>query len=265
VFPDLVVPSEIAQNVTWASRDSIAVARLSACYGHPLRAETNMFILPPSHETAPCFVGGTCFDFSSDMSRFVLPAMRGETLHSDRTGPCKPYLACFFADGRLESLARKLYGLARLKVPSRLYPAPACLREYMLRFLEEAAHDSPEARAVSRSLATLVAVTFLRSVLPSPDCQCSTAPRHPGAQRAVERIERGFDAPLTLGELACLANLSKSHFMSLFKRSVGRTPHDFLRRVRVEKAKRLLEEGKDVTCACFAVGFTSMSGFEEAF
>ena len=262
---DAVVPCEIAPCVTSVSLDFVTIAYISACCGRPFGAEMNMFILPPSHEKAPCFVGGKCFDFSSDMSRFLLPAMRGETLRSDRTGPCKPYLACFFQDGYLESLAKRLHGLASMEVQSKLHPAPPYLREYMLRFLEEAPEDSPEARAMSHCLATLVAITFLRSVLPGLLRQRSLTRNHPGVQRAVQCIEEGFDTRLTLDELSGLANLSKSHFMSLFKKIVGHTPHAHLRSVRVEEAKRMLRSGEAVTRTCFAVGFTSMSGFEEAF
>src|SRR5580693_962246 len=45
----------------------------------------------------------------------------------------------------------------------------------------------------------------------------------------------------------------------------GKTPHQYLTAVRVEKAKELLEQGASVTEACFAVGFDSLGSFTGLF
>ena len=53
--------------------------------------------------------------------------------------------------------------------------------------------------------------------------------------------ERGnFHPPLQLGALAAIANLSRSHFMELFKQQSGYAPIDNFIRLRMRRAGQLL-------------------------
>lgn len=49
------------------------------------------------------------------------------------------------------------------------------------------------------------------------------------------------------------------------RRDVRCTPHEYVNRLRIAEAKRLLRKGMFVTEVAFAVGFESLSGFEECF
>lgn len=69
-------------------------------------------------------------------------------------------------------------------------------------------------------------------------------------------------------DLACIAGeayYSRHHFLRLFKAMYGTTPQQYRRRVRIEQAKRLLEQGRSVTEICFEVGFESLSTFSATF
>ncbi len=46
----------------------------------------------------------------------------------------------------------------------------------------------------------------------------------------------------TIEQMACLVNLSESHLQQLFKRELGISPIQYLRSLRLEKARELLEE-----------------------
>lgn len=61
------------------------------------------------------------------------------------------------------------------------------------------------------------------------------------------------------------AYFSKFHFIRLFKSIYGKTPHQYLKTVRIEKAKLLLKKGLAVTEVCNAVGFDSLSSFSALF
>jgi AraC-like DNA-binding protein len=71
---------------------------------------------------------------------------------------------------------------------------------------------------------------------------------------------------LTLDDIARQAHLSKFHFLRLFKAAFHETPHRYLRRRRLEAARRLLI-GTDlpVTAVCFHVGFESLGTFSTLF
>ena len=75
-------------------------------------------------------------------------------------------------------------------------------------------------------------------------------------RRVVEHIDRNLAADLTVGTLAAVVGVSRDHFGRLFRRAVGRTPHEFVVRRRVERAKELLRGGGgSIAEVALAVGF----------
>jgi len=103
--------------------------------------------------------------------------------------------------------------------------------------------------------------------------------RDKGAERAVrsglpasrlrrisEHVDRQLEAPLSLRELARVANLSVFHFARSFKESTGLSPHQYVLRRRVERAKQLLG-GTALNLAEIALrcGFSNPSHFTQAF
>jgi len=70
----------------------------------------------------------------------------------------------------------------------------------------------------------------------------------------------------TIEELARFVNLSESHLQQLFKREVEMPPLQYLRRLRLEKARELLEDSfKNVKEIGFAVGMADQTHFIRAF
>ena len=78
-------------------------------------------------------------------------------------------------------------------------------------------------------------------------------------------IDANYSCTLDLRKIADQAYFSKYHFIRLFRRIYGRTPHQYLTHVRIEKAKQLLREGFSVTRVCFEVGFDSVTSFTALF
>lgn len=71
---------------------------------------------------------------------------------------------------------------------------------------------------------------------------------------------------ITLAEAANLAGFSPFHFQRLFTRAFGETPHEFLTRIRLEKAKSILRTGIDpVTEICLDLGYESLGSFSTLF
>jgi AraC family transcriptional regulator len=77
--------------------------------------------------------------------------------------------------------------------------------------------------------------------------------------RLDRHIARDLDNPLTLDDLASLVGRSRFHFSRLFKASTGETPHQFVVRRRVERARELLRAGGVIADVAAAVGFASQS------
>src|SRR5690242_13202615 len=78
-------------------------------------------------------------------------------------------------------------------------------------------------------------------------------------------IDEHFHENINLDDIADEAFFSKFHFIRLFKKIYGRTPHQYLIYVRIENAKRLLQTKVSIADVCFAVGFESVSSFTGLF
>jgi len=74
-------------------------------------------------------------------------------------------------------------------------------------------------------------------------------------------MDENFHEPIGLEEISQKAFLSKFHFHRLFTRIYQRTPHQYLARKRLNKAKDLLAENNAVTRVCNDVGFESLGSF----
>jgi AraC family transcriptional regulator len=79
-------------------------------------------------------------------------------------------------------------------------------------------------------------------------------------------IDMNSREPIDLDDAAGVVGLSPFHFLRLFKRVLGVTPHQYLVRSRLRHAARLLSEGKQsITEIAFDVGFGDLSNFVRSF
>ncbi|HKR05557.1 MAG TPA: AraC family transcriptional regulator [Bacteroidia bacterium] len=78
-------------------------------------------------------------------------------------------------------------------------------------------------------------------------------------------IDTNYADNINLDHIADEAYFSKFHFIRLFKKIYGKTPHQYLIVVRIEKSMQLLRTNIPVTEACYAVGFESVSSFSGLF
>lgn len=85
------------------------------------------------------------------------------------------------------------------------------------------------------------------------------------AVRAKLFIDANFASNIDLDKIADEACFSKFHFVRLFRSIYGRTPHQYLTHIRIEKAKEYLDDGQTIAFACFNVGFDSISSFTGLF
>jgi AraC-like DNA-binding protein len=88
-------------------------------------------------------------------------------------------------------------------------------------------------------------------------------------KRAVEAalwIDAHADLPIALAEAAEIAGLSPFHFLRVFARSLGVTPHQYLLRARLRRAARLLaDQERPITAVAFDSGFADLSNFIRTF
>jgi AraC-like DNA-binding protein len=78
-------------------------------------------------------------------------------------------------------------------------------------------------------------------------------------------IDENYHEAISLDEISQKAFLSRYHFHRLFSKVYKKTPHQYLTLKRIEKAKDLLSENKQVNEVCNEVGFESLSSFSVLF
>jgi AraC-like DNA-binding protein len=78
-------------------------------------------------------------------------------------------------------------------------------------------------------------------------------------------IDANYQEPLRLEEISKQAFLSRFHFHRLFTRIYRSTPHRYITRKRLDKARDMLANNKPVTEVCNEVGFESVGSFSVLF
>lgn len=86
------------------------------------------------------------------------------------------------------------------------------------------------------------------------------------AEKVTAYISEHFTENLSVSQLASLAGLSDYHFIRIFKKQTGFTPHEYVLNTRMNMARYLLKNSElSVKNICFSTGFSCESVFCSAF
>ncbi|NBB46869.1 helix-turn-helix domain-containing protein [Rhizobium sp. CRIBSB] len=89
---------------------------------------------------------------------------------------------------------------------------------------------------------------------------------HPALITVLEKMEATIEQPLDRKSMARLAGISARHLDRLFAEHLGISFHDSYHRIRLDHARRLLEQSPlSISELAFATGFSSASHFSRAF
>jgi RpiB/LacA/LacB family sugar-phosphate isomerase len=109
-----------------------------------------------------------------------------------------------------------------------------------------------------------VAIVFINSTYSPGEKAFGIPPRR--LARIVEHIRKNLDAPLGVGTLSKLAEMSQSHFSKMFKRSTGLAPHQFVLQERINRSKELLrQDDAKIVDVALEVGFENQAHFTTVF
>ena len=88
---------------------------------------------------------------------------------------------------------------------------------------------------------------------------------HPLVRKALSFIETGYATKINQKELADNLGISQEYFCYLFNKDVGETFSKFLKKYRIETAKKLLLTGVSKDEAAYSVGFSDPKYFNKVF
>lgn len=125
------------------------------------------------------------------------------------------------------------------------------------RFMIEAENRVPGREAVLLALSLEICHSIIRSIFEfSPEHDRISSRME--IDRAVEYIHANSGKKLAVDEMAGIAHMSPSNFSRVFKKEMGRPPMDYLKQVRLERAKKLLLAGdRSITEIALECGFNS--------
>jgi len=143
----------------------------------------------------------------------------------------------------------------------------AAVREILRALRREAEELLPGSRHRVRALAINLVVHVARMV------HAQRPPTHAGAMvpawlvnQVKEYLLRNYARPLKLGEIAWHVHKSEEHVARIFRKLTGQTIFEYLRMVRLERAKTLLiDSDKTLTEIARLSGFSSLSLFSRTF
>lgn len=84
-------------------------------------------------------------------------------------------------------------------------------------------------------------------------------------RRAMACMEANLEKDLALADLAAAACLSRYHFIRVFARATGLTPHAWLMQLRAQRAREMIAGGRDIAEAAARTGFADQSHLTRTF
>ncbi len=182
-------------------------------------------------------------------------------------------LLCLYVRLRRETIAELLASISPEHIPSALaqrtiesVPMDAEMSDTVLRLLRSM-HSPDDARILGPQLIREV----VYRVLTGPQGRALRAmvgfdSHFSQICRALHQIHRDYQKGLNIGQLARVAGMSPSVFHLHFKSIASTTPVQYLKAVRLHKARSLmLDEGLGAASAATRVGYQSASQFSREF
>lgn len=198
----------------------------------------------------------------SDSGVMILPADRPRDWHIERSGEVR-HLHLYLAPSLVRHVAAEAeIDPERVELLDVFGVRDPLLEQNGVALLAELQSSSPAGRIYGDAVATVIAVHLLRHYSSVPRSTLRGPAVLPVSilKRATEYIEENLAEDLSLADVARAANFSPYHFARLFKASTGTSPHQYIIRRRVERARVLLTTTRwPIAQIAHEVGFASAS------
>jgi len=143
------------------------------------------------------------------------------------------------------------------------------LKALIEALIAEAEAGNPGGSLLVDALTTALAVHFVANYAHTPPPEprpLSAGLTRRQLMRATEYMDANITDTVTLEDIAKEVGLSKYHFSRQFKQSTGATPYQFLMTRKMDKARALLETGKNtIIDVAHQLNFSDQSHFNRAF
>ena len=188
--------------------------------------------------------------------------------HTARLENASEHLAMYLDPSMVRRAASESLMSGNFEVIERCTSRDGVINSIGMALLGELESEGLSGRLYAESLANVLAVHLLRHYTAGgSDPQRLTGGLSAQRLRQVMAfVAENYSSDVRLAELANVAGMSSFHFAREFKRTTGTTPHQYLIKFRVERAKALLAESQmPLTEVGLKSGFSHQSHFTRLF
>ena len=179
-----------------------------------------------------------------------------------------PLLELFLEPATLARAACESADTNKVELVPQLHIHDPLIQHIGLALKAELEVGGTDSRLYAESMATALSAHLLRRYCSHPQeiKDYTDGLSKYKLRQTISYINEHLDRNLMLAEIAAAVRMSPNYFASLFKQSTGLTPHQYVMKCRIEKAKQLLHH-QELTLVeiCQEVGFTSQSHFTRVF
>ena len=209
---------------------------------------------------------GSKSNISRALALFPINPDQGNRLKEEFT-PCSSQ-RLYIRKNYLQHIAHAVCGVREVVFDCQANPCSKKLKRLIRLFVSEAREQQSGYRYVLDSISTQIVIELLRSTGNNTRSRMNC--RETGATesilRAIDYLNDHYNKNFSNTELLSITNLSPYYSIRLFKKETGKTPHEYLLHLKIEKAKELLTfSSYSITEICFLCGFSEHSHFSKVF
>jgi AraC family transcriptional regulator len=178
------------------------------------------------------------------------------------------HLAIFLDPSLVLRAASESRSSGKVEVIESSNPSDPVINTIGLALMAELESEQENGRLYAESLANILALHLVRHYSTPSNGHRKFAGGLSGHKLHLmfEFIESNYSRDLSLAELAAVAGMSTFHFAREFKRTTGTTPHQYLMKIRIDRAKELLSKSEmPLVDVGFHAGFSHQSHFSRLF
>lgn len=202
--------------------------------------------------------------FSHHFQKSAILTINPDEIHACRTDDKEGYnyTSLYFNKSTLEKLSRDEFGSKELYFDKFTLFNENIYRKLAWLIYKEEQKQISKLEFESELIEVLKEIFLLNTAFNS---QKTLSSHDKLILKAKEFINDNFQLDIGLDDISKELEVSKYHFLRLFKEKTFCSPHSYLMNRRVEKAKQLLQKGETLINTAYACGFTDQSHLHRRF
>ncbi|MCQ1529472.1 helix-turn-helix domain-containing protein [Lutispora saccharofermentans] len=257
------IPKNIMEKVEKCLCSDVALFRPETFIAGKLMHSEDFHMIITSTTPPDTYVNCKLQSFSSGKIVVFNP---GDTILCTGEGVKKRYLSLLIKPGFINRTAEEMGHSGPVRFLKILNPYSGELMQAISTFDREAERADTFPLMLDCLAAQIVALllrefktNFKRFPEKSPDMDTCIA-------LSVEYMEAFYNANIKIADICDEINISPFHFIRTFKKKIGVSPHKYLLKIRIQKAREFLKSGRySVSETAMLCGFVSMPHFSSTF